>query len=82
MVKKKKELTYCLACFEDGPRDDEDLRIVVPPPPYLKLAFPEWCVYVNEGKIQDAKGDRPSMYQFRYIGTEVSEELKDQMRKF
>ena len=29
----------------DGPRGGTSMRLVYPPCPYLRLAFPEWCTY-------------------------------------
>lgn len=79
-AKKSGGEKVCFAVFEDGPRDGEDLRLVSPPPPYVKLAFPDWCVYVRREKVREAKKGYLAQYRFEYVGTDVPDELKKQGR--
>lgn len=50
MVKKKvKEDSSVQISFDGGPRDGTTMRVLNPPPPRLRLAFPEWCNYYQVG---------------------------------
>jgi len=80
--RKSKEPNYCIAMLDGGPRNGEQMRVVVPPPPYIRLAFPEWCAYVLKEKRKEAARGQPSEYRFEYAGGDVSDELKASMRHF
>lgn len=64
--KQKTEADYAkeparIFSFVGGPRDGDEMRLVNPPPPALRLAMPEWCTYEwNETKsVFEFVGDKP-----------------------
>ncbi len=54
---KQKEETAVQITFQGGPRDGTVLRVGNPPPPRLRLAFPEWCNYYRVGNSYSYKFD-------------------------
>lgn len=54
---KEKEETAIQITFEGGPRDGTAMRVGNPPPPRLRLAFPEWCNYYRVGNTSSYKFD-------------------------
>lgn len=49
MARKKKDESKVAhsvdVTFHGGPRDGDVLHFRNPPPPHVRLAFPEWCDY-------------------------------------
>lgn len=58
MAKRKREdNSACEIYFVDGPRAGTNMRVVNPPPPRLRLAFPEWCNYYRKENTLDYEYD-------------------------
>lgn len=59
MVKKKSKKDEKVAeiYFFGGPRDGTKMRVVNPPPPRLRLAFPDWCNYYRIKETMDYEYD-------------------------
>lgn len=71
-TKKKAEKNYVEVTFRGGPRDGDTMPLMNPPPPFVRLAFPEWCNYfLREGTAEyDYDMERepiPHPYDFRQI---------------
>jgi len=80
---KKNTNRVCIAVLKGGPRDADKCRVVYPPPPYFRLAFPEWSTYVLEEKTSEADAHRLATFLFRYTGPEPpSEDLVNQVKGF
>lgn len=55
--KKEEKKTYEEVTFVGGPRDGRMMHLMNNPmPPFLKLAFPEWCHYFH----------RPGTLEYEY----------------
>jgi len=81
--KKEKRVNACMAIIEGGPHHGQESRIVFPPPPYFRLAIPEWATYVLDGQISQPVKNQLAVFRFTYTGPEPPpQELIDQMRHF
>lgn len=65
--------THEVATFHGGPRDGDTMSVSVVAPPFLRLAFPEWCNYFRreDGSTDyDYDMDRePIPHPFGFEGT-------------
>lgn len=78
MAKKNEPVkkTSIEVTFRGGPRNGDTMYLMYPPPPFVRLAFPEWCNYfLREGTAEyDYDMDRepiPHPYDFRQISKDA-----------
>ena len=66
--KAKVDPHVCYAVFSGGPRDGDSLRMVNPPPEFLRLAFPDWCTYERTDERMKDRATGQDQVIFTYWG--------------
>lgn len=77
---KQKEETSVQITFEGGPRDSTAMRVGNPPPPRLRLAFPEWCNYYRIGNSYSYRFDNETPWVSVNAIKEITMESKARLR--
>lgn len=77
---KQKEETSVQITFEGGPRDATAMRVGNPPPPRLRLAFPEWCNYYRIGNSYSYRFDNETPWVSVNAIKEITMESKARLR--